>query len=425
MGLRVWSIRGEVVNQNGNPIEGVLVKVEGTDKQAVTTSSGGFQLSWLEPFSTITLQFFLENVLVYSLDVYVGRENTKVGTIVLPVQPQPELFSINIEPSEVTLIRNRPQQLTATGVYADGTTRNITNDVYWESNDPAIAQVSNETGTKGVVTGTSPGGPVTISARLGTVTGTASVSVVKFGDRVLLVSNINDEDIYDYTIDYWNETAYQTDKKNSSAILSQYPTVEDLISDYWCIWIGVKGEITDTEVIRMMQPGGVIDEFVKAGGIFVSHAAHTNNDPAKQIIQGPGGFEFIKGRNFNDPNIVDANHEYINGTRYGGVTLTDFDFSNWINTGTGYIGLSPEFTSSGGQNLGTNPEPGRYNIIMVSPTQNNQPVMVEYCYGGGYGIIDMMNFDYWEKGTDVWTGRQNALRQSVQYTILIKDNFIF
>jgi hypothetical protein len=90
----------------------------------------------------------------------------------------PTLSSITITPSSPELQNlNQTLQLTATGVFDDGSTKNVTasKETTWSSSDPAAVTVSN-TGMITLVSVTS-GTSVTISASNGVASGTTSVCV--------------------------------------------------------------------------------------------------------------------------------------------------------------------------------------------------------------------------------------------------------
>ncbi len=90
----------------------------------------------------------------------------------------PTLSSLTITPSTPALQNiDQTQQLTATGVFDDGSTKNVTaaKETTWSSSDPAAVTVSN-TGMIMAVSLTS-GTSVTISATNGTASGTISVCV--------------------------------------------------------------------------------------------------------------------------------------------------------------------------------------------------------------------------------------------------------
>jgi len=62
-----------------------------------------------------------------------------------------QLKAINITVSNPNIPAGLTEHLTAIGVYSDNTTQDLTNQVVWSSNNPAIASISNATGSQGVV----------------------------------------------------------------------------------------------------------------------------------------------------------------------------------------------------------------------------------------------------------------------------------
>src|SRR5262249_22191033 len=83
------------------------------------------------------------------------------------------LVSIAIAPANSTVTVGGTQQLTATGTYSDNSTKDLTTQVTWTSSSTAIAMVN----ASGLVTAEATGG-TTISASLGSVTGSTGVTVV-------------------------------------------------------------------------------------------------------------------------------------------------------------------------------------------------------------------------------------------------------
>jgi trimeric autotransporter adhesin len=86
------------------------------------------------------------------------------------------LVSIAVTPDTSTIAVGGTTTLTATGTYSDNSTSDLTQSVTWSSNAPATAIVSNGLGSQGTVTGAAAGG-ATITATLGAVSGSASVTV--------------------------------------------------------------------------------------------------------------------------------------------------------------------------------------------------------------------------------------------------------
>lgn len=235
------------------------------------------------------------------------------------------LVSIKIDPKTLSLFSGLSHQFTATGMYSDKSTRDITNLVEWYSSNLSSAIVSNEEETKGLTTAINTG-EAQIFARLDGIMSSDSCFTVTepvvqmtnlkgfndcmldinrtvsttettnmncpsrtlgFGKGVLLLEN--DFASYDFAKQLWSLTKYTVLQISPLIIKDQYTTGEQLAADYWCVWIGIQGNITDLDVMAMMQPGGIIDEFVKLGGIFIVHDTDTN----PIIVTSPEGFEFI------------------------------------------------------------------------------------------------------------------------------------
>ncbi|MDM8001737.1 MAG: Ig-like domain-containing protein [Bacteroidota bacterium] len=86
------------------------------------------------------------------------------------------LVSLDVAPSTVTKNPDQTQQFTATGTYSDSTTQDLTTQVVWSTDDPAIATISNGAGTNGLATAVSSGS-VTVTASRGGRTATATFNV--------------------------------------------------------------------------------------------------------------------------------------------------------------------------------------------------------------------------------------------------------
>lgn len=86
------------------------------------------------------------------------------------------LQSITISPDTLTINKGADQQLTATGVYTDSSTQDITQAVLWESSDTLIATVSNDQSQAGLVSALSTGN-LSITAKMDGVTSSSSITV--------------------------------------------------------------------------------------------------------------------------------------------------------------------------------------------------------------------------------------------------------
>ena len=93
-------------------------------------------------------------------------------TQVLSSGTAPTLSSVAISPAGPTLAAGATLQLTATGAYSDGTSREVTAQVAWASSSASVATI----GAGGLATGVAPG-TTTISAALGAVSGSTTITV--------------------------------------------------------------------------------------------------------------------------------------------------------------------------------------------------------------------------------------------------------
>lgn len=87
--------------------------------------------------------------------------------------PPPALNSIALTPTNPSVVAGTTLAFTATGTYADGTSKNITPAVTWNSSNTSSATIN----TGGIATGVTGGTSTTITATSGTVTGTATLTV--------------------------------------------------------------------------------------------------------------------------------------------------------------------------------------------------------------------------------------------------------
>lgn len=86
------------------------------------------------------------------------------------------LVSIEVTPATPGLPRGTTQQFTATGIYSDHSTQDLTKQVTWTSSDSSVAAVSNAAGTNGLATALAVG-QTTIGATFGAVTSAATLTV--------------------------------------------------------------------------------------------------------------------------------------------------------------------------------------------------------------------------------------------------------
>lgn len=86
------------------------------------------------------------------------------------------LVSLSITPASLTLAASATTGAVATGHYSDGSSQTLTSTVTWSSSAPAIAQVSNASGSEGLVSGIAAGS-ATLTAQVGSVSQSVPVTV--------------------------------------------------------------------------------------------------------------------------------------------------------------------------------------------------------------------------------------------------------
>jgi hypothetical protein len=83
------------------------------------------------------------------------------------------LQSVAVSPAPASVPAGLTQQFTATGHYSDNSTQTLTTSVTWSSSNTGIATIN----SSGLATGVVTGGPVTITAALSGISGTAQLTV--------------------------------------------------------------------------------------------------------------------------------------------------------------------------------------------------------------------------------------------------------
>lgn len=88
------------------------------------------------------------------------------------------LVSIQVTPAHPSAPKGTTLQLSATGVYSDRSTQDLTKQVAWGSSDPSTASVSNAAGSNGLAAAIAVG-PATVGAAFDGVTGSTDLTVTE------------------------------------------------------------------------------------------------------------------------------------------------------------------------------------------------------------------------------------------------------
>jgi hypothetical protein len=86
------------------------------------------------------------------------------------------LVSIQVTPSNPGLAKGTTRQFTATGIYSDHSTQDLTKQVTWSTSNTSVASVSNAAGSNGLATALAVG-TAGVGATLGYVSGTTTLDV--------------------------------------------------------------------------------------------------------------------------------------------------------------------------------------------------------------------------------------------------------
>lgn len=100
------------------------------------------------------------------------------------------LTAISVTPSDLIHAKGTLQQFTATGIYSDNSTEDLTNDVTWNTGSALIAIVSNRTVSKGLGLGVGVG-TTTVSATLGSISGSTHFTVTESVLKAINISPTN------------------------------------------------------------------------------------------------------------------------------------------------------------------------------------------------------------------------------------------
>jgi|HubBroStandDraft_6_1064221.scaffolds.fasta_scaffold00025_40 hypothetical protein len=87
------------------------------------------------------------------------------------------LVSIVVTPGTPTTLEGNAVQFTATGIYADDSTQNLTTSVTWSSSNSAVATISNTAGSQGLASSVATGSTtISASANSGTITNSTTLT---------------------------------------------------------------------------------------------------------------------------------------------------------------------------------------------------------------------------------------------------------
>jgi trimeric autotransporter adhesin len=129
-----------------------------------------------------------------------GSGNSSGGNNNTPPPPV-TLQSISVSTNLSTIAPGTTTQFVAMGTFSDNSTQPLTSSVTWSSSDNTKASISNTAGTNGLAQAVAAG-QVTITAKQGGVTGTATLTVTNASITSIALSPLNP------TIDFGNQQQF-------------------------------------------------------------------------------------------------------------------------------------------------------------------------------------------------------------------------
>lgn len=140
---------------------------------ATTVNSGADQAYSITPSAGYNISDVLvDSVSQGAISAYTFTNVAANHTISASFAAVPVLTTINVMPNPASIVVGANQQFTATTLDQYGAP--IAATVTWTSNDTAVATINS---TSGLATGVAAGGPITITATSGTVSGTANLTI--------------------------------------------------------------------------------------------------------------------------------------------------------------------------------------------------------------------------------------------------------
>lgn len=154
------------------------------------------------------------------------------------------------------------------------------------------------------------------------------------------------------------------------------------------------GDADYTLLRQMVAPGGLIEQFVKLGGVAVLNVAGSLSDQADIA---PGGVDFSGTAQHVSEQILTSQHPYFTGAGYGGEVLGTGDFANWQPTDYGTLTHLP----------------GNAAVLLAN---NEDASLVEYQYFEGRVIVSTLAYCWDGKPASQGAAARNLLRYSRFYT---------
>jgi DNA-binding beta-propeller fold protein YncE len=316
-----------------------------------------------------------------------AASGTVSGSTNLTVTPA-VLVSIALIPANPSIANGTQQQLAATGTYTDTSTHDVTAAVTWNSSDTTVATISNASGSNGLATSLRQGS-VTISATLGTITGSTGLTVTAATLVSIAITPLSPS-ITDGTSQQFTATGTYTDNSTQNLTASVTwtsfdPTIASVSNAAASSGLATAAGIGTTSIGAAL--GAVtapVATLTATAAPEYAYASNQSDNTVSQYVIGAGGVLTSMGTQATgaEPNAIAV----VPSGRYLYV-------ANWIdNTLSEYrIGSGGTLTAIGTVATGINPA-----SIIVDPTSSyvyvanlGSNTVSEYAIGSGGALTNI------------------------------------
>jgi len=260
------------------------------------------------------------------------------------------------------------------------------------SGTPTITPTSGPSLTPTPVT---PSGTPTITATATptpSITGTRPTATFTPVPRIAFLFAVTGNNQWDCAFNVSTNLQFQNASRSLLNLAVDDPLT--LRSLYQVIYVAPDLSTADYTLLRQMSsPGGVLEQFVSAGGVAVIHLAGSVGD---QVEVAPGGVGFSLTAAHNSEAIPDPQHPYLTGLGFAGEALSASSFIGWQPTDNGVLA-----------NL-----PGDATVLL---SNSNGPSLAEYPYGAGRVIVSSMSYCWIGRPGSDGAATRNLLRYSRFY----------
>ena len=197
------------------------------------------------------------------------------GSAALTVTSSATIVGITVTPAN-PVITGGTQQFTATASYNDGSTGNVTNSVIWSTAYPAVATISNASGSHGLATSTGQVGTTPVTATSGSISGSTVLSVSHSGSLasirhiIILVQENRSFDNYFGQLGAYRQLLGYTDPFNGTPNVTLQDKAGASIAPFHFRTVCHENLTPDWDDSHQYWDNGAMDKFMLGNGLVSS-----------------------------------------------------------------------------------------------------------------------------------------------------------